>query len=406
MRIGVIGGGASGMMAAGIAAKNGADATLFEKNEKLGKKLFITGKGRCNITNNCEKDEFFKNIVNNSKFLMSAFSKFSNHDTYNFFSEFLNLKVERGNRVFPESDKSSDVIKALDEFLKSNNVKVLLNSNVLKITLNGDKFLVSTKNCDYIFDKVVIATGGISYSKTGSSGDGYKFAKILGHNIIDLKPALVPIECDMTDIKGLAGLSLKNVTASVEKDGKALASEFGEMLFTHEGVSGPIILTLSSKINRADLSNCYLCIDFKPALTHKELDARILRDFEKFSNKQFKNALDELLPKSLVPKMIEYVKIPEERQINSITSLEREKLVNSLKEFKIEILKLGKLDEAIVTAGGVDVLEINPKTLESKIVKNLYFCGEIIDCDALTGGFNMQIAFSTGYCAGFSSANI
>lgn len=406
MKIAVIGGGASGMMAAGIAARNGALVTLFEKNEKLGKKLFITGKGRCNITNYCESEEFFKNVVNNSKFLMSAISRFSSFDTFNFFSRYLKLKVERGNRVFPESDKSSDVIKALTEFLEVNKVNVLLNSNIFKIALNNDKFLVSDKNNDYVFDKIIVATGGMSYSRTGSCGDGYNFAKKLGHSIIDIKPALVPFECDFTDIKGLAGLSLKNVTASVEKCSKKIASEFGEMLFTHEGVSGPIILSLSSKINRIDLTECYLSIDIKPALNDRELDARVLRDFEKFSNKQFKNALDDLLPKSLIPKIIEYTQISGEKQVNLITAPERRKLVKSLKDFKIKILKLGSLDEAIITSGGVNVLEINPKTMESRIVKNLYFCGEILDCDALTGGFNMQIAFSTGYVAGLSAANM
>ena len=405
MKICVIGAGASGMMAAGTAAKNGADVTLIDGNEKIGKKIFITGKGRCNLTNYCDSVEFFENVITNPKFLMSAYARFSSYDTFEFFSNYTELKVERGNRVFPKSDKSSDIIKAMQSFLQENKVNLVLNTKVLNIKNYDNRFCVITKNSEYIFDKIIIATGGKSYSKTGSCGDGYQFAKNLGHKIIDIKPALVPVECDIKFIENLAGLTLKNVTAKIIKDGKTQASEFGEMLFTHTGVSGPIILSLSSKINRVDLSDSYISLDLKPALTYEELDARILRDFEKYNKKLFKNALDDLLPKSLIPKIIEYSKIDENREVNSVTVREREKLADALKNFKIKILSLGSLEEAIITSGGVDIEQINPKTMESKLVEGLYFCGEVINCDALTGGFNMQIAFSTGYSAGYFATN-
>jgi len=403
MKIGVIGAGPAGMMAAIEASKNGAAVTIFDKNEKCGKKLYITGKGRCNLTNYCEIPEFLQNVVNNGKFLMSALSRFSPRDTYNFFEKHLPLKIERGNRVFPQSDKSSDVLKVFNKLLTENKVIVKLNENVLNVKPSGSEFLIDTKDNQYVFDKVIIACGGQSYKGTGSTGDGYKFAKKLGHNIIDIKPALVSLLTEKTYIAGLAGLTLKNVLASVEYNGKTY-SEFGELLFTHDGVSGPIILTLSSKINRFCLDNLCLSIDFKPALDFKALEERVRSDMEKYKQKQFKNSLFDLLPKNLVPNFIKYVKIEDEKESSFVTAAERTKIVWALKNFKLKILGLDDVENAIITSGGVDTREINPKTMESKILKNLYFCGEVIDCDALTGGFNMQIALSTGVSAGYFSS--
>ena len=403
MRIGVIGAGPSGMMAAIIASKNSADVTIFDKNEKCGKKLYITGKGRCNLTNYCDEQEFLQNVVNNSKFLMSAINRFSPVDVYNFFEKHLLLKIERGNRVFPKSDKSSDILKIFNKLLSVNKVNVKLNENVLNIESSDSGFLIETKSAQYVFDKIIVACGGKSYKGTGSTGDGYIFAKKLGHNVIDCLPGLVPIRLEKTYIEGVTGLSLKNVLANVEFNGQKF-SEFGEMLFTHDGVSGPIILTLSSKINRLCLDSLYLSIDFKPALDFKALDERIKKDLERYKLKAFKNSLFELLPKNLVPNFIKYVKIDSEKESSFITLEERHKIVLALKDFKLKITGLDDIENAIITSGGVDVKEINPKTMESKITNNLYFCGEVIDCDALTGGFNMQIALSTGYCAGHFSS--
>jgi len=403
MKIGIVGAGPAGMMAAYTASKNGADVTVFDKNEKCGKKLYITGKGRCNLTNYCEVSEFLQNVVRGGKFLMSAINRFSPFDAYNFFEKYLPLKIERGNRVFPQSDKSSDIIQAFNKLLTESGAAVKLSDSVLNIAKSGSSFLIDTLKNQYVFDKVIIACGGESYKETGSTGDGYKFAKKLGHNIIDTVPALVPMVLEKTYIENLAGLSLKNVTASV-KYGRQTFSEFGEMLFTHNGVSGPIILSLSSKINRLKLDGLYLSVDFKPALDVKTLEERVKKDLDKYKLKQFKNSLFDLLPKNLVPNFIEYVKIDNDKESSFITAQERQKIVLSLKDFKLKILSLEDIGQAIVTSGGVDVNEINPKSMESRLLQNLYFCGEVLDCDALTGGFNMQIALSTGYCAGYFSA--
>ena len=403
MKIGIVGAGPSGMMAANIASKNSADVTIFDKNEKCGKKLYITGKGRCNLTNYCKEDEFLQNVVSGEKFLMSAINRFSPIDTFNFFEKHVPLKIERGNRVFPQSDKSSDVLKVFNKLLAESKATVKLNENVLSVKSSGSKFLIDTSQNQYVFDKVIIACGGQSYKGTGSTGDGYNFAKKFGHKIIEIKPGLVPMLLEKTYIDGLAGLSLKNIAASVEYNGRNYY-EFGELLFTHEGVSGPVILTLSSKINRLSLDNLYLSIDFKPSLDFKTLEERVKKDLEKYKLKAFKNSLFDLMPKNLVPNFIKYVKIDEGKESSFITIEERRKIVSALKDFKLKITGLDDIENAIITSGGVDVKEINPKTMESKIIKDLYFCGEVIDCDALTGGFNMQIALSTGYCAGHFSS--
>ena len=394
-KIAVIGGGPAGMMAAISAAESGADVTLYEKNDKLGKKLFITGKGRCNLTNACDVRDIFGNIVNNSKFLYSAIYSFTNEDTVSFFEERgLRLKEERGQRIFPESDKSSDVIKVLEKAVRDAGVKVRLKSNISSI--DGLKE-----------DAVIIATGGLSYPSTGSTGDGYTFAKKMGHEVISPEPALAPIICKEQWIRQLEGLSLKNVAVKITdwKD-DALYSDFGEMLFTSKGVSGPVILSTCSvcgrHINRK--GDCTLHIDLKPALDAEQLDARILRDFEREQNKDFRNSLGGLLPRKLIPVIVGLSGIDPYKKVNSITREERQQLASLLKDFRLEISKTADFNEAIVTSGGVNVKEINPKTMESKLKKNVYFAGEVMDVDAFTGGFNIQIALSTGYLAGRSAA--
>lgn len=399
MNICIIGGGAAGLMAAALLSKTKNNIVLFEKNEKLGKKLYITGKGRCNFTNNCTNDEFIKNVVTNSKFLYSAINSFTPQDVISFFeSRGLKTKCERGNRMFPESDKSNDVIKTLSNF--SSNVHVFLNTTVTNlICSDGEIKGVKTTNGEYEFDTVIIATGGVSYASTGSTGDGYKFAKSIGHSIVEPKPALVGMLSTDKYCKAMEGLSLKNVRVSAFVSQKEVGSEFGEMLFTANGVSGPCILTLSSKICRKDLSDCFISIDLKPALTESMLDERILRDFTKYNGKFFKNSLDELLPKSMIPIIIEKSGIEPDKKVNQITVKERQILVNLLKDFRLNISGLAPFSQAVITSGGVSVKEINPKTMESKKVKNLYFVGEVLDVDALTGGFNLQIAFSTAKSA-------
>lgn len=414
----IIGGGASGMLAS-VFASEYSEVILLEKNEKLGKKLYITGKGRCNLTNCAPDNEFFENVVSNPKFLYSAIKSFNSEKLMEFFTKKgLQLKVERGNRVFPFSDKSNDVIKTLQNAM-TNKVDIHLSEKVIDWEISDNRITqIITDKGKYQCDKVIIATGGNSYQLTGSTGDGYALAQKAGHNIIPIKPALSAIITRyVLDINGgkhtldtlskVQGLSLKNVRASiVNKDSKkVLYTEFGEMLFTSQGVSGPIILTLSSRINRMDLNNIILSIDLKPALNVETLDTRVLRDFEIYNNKQFKNSLNQLLPTSLIPFIIPLSGISGEKQVNSISKKERMDFVYLLKNLTFMLYGLDNLDRAIITAGGVDTKEINPKSMRSKLIDNLYFAGEIIDVDALTGGFNLQIAFATAYLAGSNSDN-
>ena len=395
MKIAIIGGGPSGMMCAIKAAEN-HQVTIFEKNEKLGKKLFITGKGRCNLTNYCDEREFLKNMVNNSNFMYSSIYSFSPFTTYYYFEELgLPLKVERGNRVFPLSDKSSDVIKAYEKKLKDLGVKVHLNFEIKSIEKVGEEFILNGREK---FDKVVIATGGISYKLTGSTGDGYKFAKNFGHKIINQVPGLIGI--NSKNNFSLAGLTLKNVELKVIKDKKIISNEFGEMLFTHRGISGPIVLTTSSKINR--LKDFEMFLDLKPALEPEKLDARILRDFSENQNKNIENVMRSLLPKDLISYVLYSAGISGDEKVNQITKIERENLVKTIKNFELKFDSLDDIDRAIVTSGGIDVKDIDPKTMESKKVSGLYFIGEVLDLDGLTGGFNIQIANSTGYSCGIN----
>lgn len=403
MRVGIIGGGPAGMMAAIEAAKCGNTVTLFEKNEKLGKKLYITGKGRCNITNDILPNDFLLNVVSNPKFLFSSIYNFTPYDTEDYFKNLgVDLTVERGGRVFPTSNKSSDFIKAFTKDLEKHNVTVKLNSKVNKIITKDNRVVgLEVNNEIFDFEKVIISTGGLSYPLTGSTGDGYTFSRKLGHTVIDTAPALVPINLTSKAVSKLAGLSLKNVSLSVyTKDNRLISTKFGEMLFTHTGISGPIVISTSSLINRLDLKGMYVSIDLKPALDEEKLDNRILRDFEELKNKDFKNSLNKLLPKSLIPVIIELSNIDENKKINQISTEERLRLVKLLKDLRFNISSLGGYNEAIVTAGGVNTKEINPKTMESKIIKNLFFAGEVIDVDAYTGGYNIQIALSTGVLAG------
>lgn len=397
----IIGGGASGMLCAYYCALAGDNVTILEKNEKLGKKLFITGKGRCNLTNDCSREEFLKNVITNSKFMYSAINSFDSEKTISLFESFgLKLKTERGRRVFPLSDKSSDVIKTLSAMLESQGVTINLNETVVKIDYFGENnFKIITNLDEYECQKVVVCTGGISYSSTGSTGDGYKFAINFGHKIIPPKQALCPIELEEVWCKELMGLSLKNVTLTLYNKEKVVYSELGEMLFTHYGISGPIVLSASSYLNKFDKKDLRLVLDLKPALSMQQLDDRILRDFLKYKNKEIQNSLDDLLPKSLIKTIIDLSSIDPKKKNQIITKQERLSLVNSLKNINLTIKKLRPFEEAIITSGGVDCKEINPKTMESKLCKGLFFAGEVIDVDAKTGGYNLQIAFSTAYVA-------
>ncbi len=403
MKVAIVGGGASGMMCAVMLAQNGAEVTLIEKNERLGKKLFITGKGRCNLTNYCDLPDFFANVVTNEKFMTSALYGFSPKDTYDFFqNNGLKLKIERGNRVFPNSDKSGDVIKCLERLLKSNSVNILLNTCVKNIeAIDGDVKAVILQNGEKVLaDKVVVATGGVSYCATGSTGDGYVWAKALGHSIVEPKPALVPILLE--ENHGLQGLSLKNVEASVIRDGKKLFSQFGEMLFTHSGVSGPIILSLSSLINKHYNKGRFdakysLSIDLKPALSVDILQNRLIREFSQRSNVELKNILPALMPKSLVSEILKKSKLNERQVVNGVTKEQRERLIFAIKNLTFSIKGLENINAGIITSGGIDCKQVNPKNMMSKLINNLYFIGEVLDVDALTGGFNLQIAFSTAH---------
>lgn len=400
-RVAVIGGGASGMIAA-IRASENNEVVLFEKNEKLGKKIYITGKGRCNVTNDCEKEEFLHSVVSNPKFLMSALNNFTPQDLMDFLeTNGLTLKVERGNRVFPLSDKASDVTAVFAKKMKECGVDVRLNEKVDEISvLDGSVNGVKTEKEFIPFDKVIVCTGGRSYPSTGSTGDGYKFAAKAGHTVVTPVPSLVGLNLKGDDFKSCQGLSLKNVELSVFRGEKKIFSDFGEMLFTHFGISGPIVLSSSCVLCRENLSNIKIAIDLKPALTKEKLDERLLRDFEANSNKNFINVLPSLVPKSLNELIIRRTGISANRKINGITSAERDRIVSALKELTFSVASLRPFEEAIVTSGGVSVKEINPKTMESKLIKGLYFAGEVLDVDAFTGGFNLQIAFSTGVAAG------
>ena len=401
----VIGGGAAGMFAAIFAAYNGNEVHLFEKNEKLGIKLFITGKGRCNITNASDMDTLFGSVVTNSKFLYSSFYGYTNQDVIDFFERIgVATKVERGNRVFPVSDHSSDVIAGLSRELKNLGVEIHLRSEVTKVVGKETFEYIVLKNGKKVEgDACIVATGGFSYQTTGSTGDGYGFARELGHQVTEILPSLVPLVIKEDYVRELQGLSLRNVEATIYDDKKILYHDFGEMLFTHFGVSGPLMLSASSYIaKKVKEKGLKLVIDLKPALTMEQLDQRVLRDFEENINKQFKNAVQKLFPSKLIPVILAVSEIDPEKKVNLITKEERQQFVNLIKNFTFTITGLRDFNEAIITKGGVHVKEINPATMESKLVQNLYFVGEVLDLDALTGGFNLQIAWSTGYSAGSS----
>ncbi|MEG2349611.1 MAG: NAD(P)/FAD-dependent oxidoreductase [Hungatella sp.] len=400
----VIGGGAAGMIAAIAAAGCGHEVHIYEKNEKLGKKVYITGKGRCNVTNACDMETLFQNMVSNPKFLYSSLYGFNNHDMMDLLEENgCPLKVERGNRVFPVSDKASDVIHALSHRLKELRVAVHDHEEVKELWIGEGRCLgVLLKKGEKVdADAVIVATGGLSYPTTGSTGDGYRFAKAAGHTVTECSPALVPFETSETVVKDLQGLALKNITATLYDGGKEVYREFGEMLFTHFGVSGPVLLSASSYAARIlKKRSLILSIDLKPALSVEQLDVRILRDFEEFTNKQFKNALVHLYPAKLVPVMVERSGISPEKKINEITREERGRIIEATKNFRLTLIGLRDYKEAIITQGGVSVKEVNPATMESKRLPGLYFAGEVLDLDGVTGGFNLQIAWSTGWSAG------
>lgn len=397
----IIGAGASGSMAGIQAARRGASVLLIEKNEKLGKKLYITGKGRCNLTNNSDIQTHLNNTIRGAKFMNGAIRRFTPSDTMEVFEPYVALKTEHGNRVFPVSDKSSDIISALNKMLIDAGAEIALNTTVEKLEKKDEIFNILCKNnIKYQAYSVLIATGGVSYSATGSTGDGYNFAKAFGHTIVEPKPALVPIIVK-ENVKDIEGLSLKFVEASVEIDGKIIEREFGEMLFTNNGVSGPIILTLSSKINRHNLNNAKLYIDFKPKLSVEMLDEKFVREFKEFAKKNVSTYLKTLLPSSIIPHFMTKYGILD-KKVSELSKIDRNILIKGLKKFDLSINFLDNIEKAIITSGGVDLTEVSPKNYESKLVPNLYFAGEVLDIDALTGGFNLQIAFSSGFVVGDS----
>lgn len=407
----IIGGGAAGMMAAIAAAQNGCHVDLFEKNEKLGKKIYITGKGRCNVTNASDMETMLNQVVTNRKFLYSAFYRFTNEDMMKLLEQCgCPLKVERGNRVFPVSDKSSDVISALQGELKRLHVSIHLRKEVQQLLTSSNS--ESENVCSgiqladgkkYYADAVIVATGGISYPSTGSTGDGYRFAKAVGHRITEQRPALVPLTVQEAWVKELQGLSLRNVEVTIFSGKKKLYQEFGEMLFTHFGVSGPAVLSASSIVGKKlEKQPLTMQIDLKPALSEEQLDARILRDFNAAKNKQFKNALGGLYPAKLIPVIIRLTEISPDKPVNEILRPERQKIISITKKLSLTLTGVRDYNEAIITQGGINIKEINPTTMESKLVSGLYFVGEVLDLDALTGGYNLQIAWSTGYAAGNS----
>lgn len=402
----VIGGGPAGMFAALFAARNGHKVTLIEKNEKLGKKLYITGKGRCNITNAGDMEDLFDHVVSNPKFLYSAFYSFDNQMVISFFEEHgLSTKVERGNRVFPVSDHSSDVIAALQRALLSQKVEILLYTKVERLLVEEEciKGVVLSNKKELYADAVIVATGGLSYPTTGSTGDGYRFAEESGHRIKNTTPSLVPFEVKENWCRDLQGLSLKNIRIAIKKEKKTVYDDFGEMLFTHFGVSGPVILSASAAIRPEEIEKgLSLFIDLKPALDEDTLDKRVLKDFEEAKNKQFKNAVSHLFPAKLIPVMIELSGIDPDKKVNEISKEERKAFVHLIKNLELTITGTRGFKEAIITKGGVSVKDVNPSTMESKLIRGLHFCGEVLDLDAYTGGYNLQIAWSTGYLAGIS----
>ena len=403
----VVGGGAAGMMAAVFAARNGQNVQLLEKNEKLGKKLFITGKGRCNITNAADIEDLFTAVTSNPKFLYSGFYSFTNQQVIDFFEELgVKTKIERGERVFPVSDHSSDVIAAFSRELKLLGVSVSLHTEVRELLCEQDKVcgVLLTNGKKMKADAVIVATGGISYPSTGSTGDGYRFAKETGHRVTELLPSLVPMEVRQWYAKELQGLSLRNIEIRITDGKKKLYEEFGEMLFTHYGVTGPVILSASSVVGKTlRKKELTLHIDLKPALSEEQLDKRILRELDANHKKQYKNSIDSLFPAKLKPIMIELSEIEPEKKVNEITKEERQRLVHLIKDFTMTLTGLRSYNEAIITKGGVSVKEIDPGTMESKKMKGLYFAGEVLDLDAVTGGYNLQIAWSTGYLAGINA---
>lgn len=405
----VIGGGAAGMMAAIRAAENGNQVTLLEQNEKLGKKLYITGKGRCNITNDCDTEELLKHVVRNSKFLYSAFYSFDSRQVMEFFEKYgLAIKTERGGRVFPQSDHSSDVIRTLQNIMKQEKIDIQLRTKAADILIEDGDFrkVVGVRLADGTkleAERVIIATGGCSYQSTGATGDGYRFAESLGHTVVEQQPSLVPFETAESWVKDLQGLSLRNVSVRIKLGQKLLFEDFGEMLFTHYGVSGPLLISASSLINDyMEKMPLTMEIDLKPALSEEQLDKRILRDFEENQNRLFKNALSKLFPTKLIPVIIRLSSIESEEKVNIITREQRMDFIRLIKHFPLTLQRFRGFDEAIITRGGIRIKEVNPSTMESKLVSGLYFAGEVLDLDALTGGFNLQIAWSTGYLAGDS----
>ncbi|MBS6396587.1 MAG: NAD(P)/FAD-dependent oxidoreductase [Clostridiales bacterium] len=401
----IIGGGAAGMMASVFAARRGLGVHVYEKNEKLGKKLYITGKGRCNLTNACDMEELLASVKSNPKFLYSAFYGFTNQDTMNFFEqEGLRIKTERGNRVFPESDRSADVLDTLRRAMKQAGVQVHLHTEVKRLSGEKGRFCLELSDDQMVWtDEVFVATGGISYASTGSTGDGYRIAEAFGLKVTDTCPSLVPFNIREEFVKELQGLSLKNISIRILDGKKVLYEEFGEMLFTHFGISGPLVLTASSvcgkKVREKELK---LILDLKPALTAEQLDARVLREFEEAKNKQFKNVIPALFPAKLVPVMLKLSGVAPDKKVNEITREERGQLLRCIKELELTITGLRGYNEAIITKGGVSVKEIHPATMESKKVPGLYFIGEVLDLDAVTGGFNLQIAWSTAWAAAMS----
>ena len=403
-RICVIGGGAAGMMAAGTAKLFGAEVTVFENTDRLGKKLAITGKGRCNVTNDSAIQEFLENVTRNPRFLYSALNAFTPTDTINFFDNLgVKIKVERGKRAYPESDKAKDIVDAMKKYCSDSEV---IYNKVTEIKKQEDgSFSVTAANKRYTFDSVILASGGKSYPLTGSDGSGYRLAMKLGHKITELTPSLIPIESGSDLCKRMQGLSLKNVAIKItDENKKLLYTDFGEMMFAHFGVTGPVILSASAHLRGVDISKLTLSIDLKPALDEKTLDQRLLSDFAAKSNRDFRNSLGDLLPSKMIEPFIDVTGIDERKKVNLITKEERRKILDTLKNFEIPLSKFRPIEEAIITSGGVDVKDISPKDMQSKLVAGLYFAGEIIDVDAYTGGFNLQIAFSTGYLAGKCAA--
>lgn len=401
----IIGAGAAGMMAASVAADRGLDVTLVEKNNRVGRKILITGKGRCNITSDCEIEELIENVPTNGKFLYSAFYTFTNDDVISMFENLgVKTKTERGKRVFPESDKAHDVANALEKQIKNKKVDMILNAKVDKIVCRDNKIekVILNNKKEIKCESVIIATGGLSYPLTGSTGDGYKFAKSVGHTVTDIKPSLIGMEVQEKFVEELEKLSLRNIAISVyNSKNKKVYDDFGELEFTKYGLDGPVIKSASCRMKDTSKENYKIAIDLKPALDEEKLDKRIQKDFQKYTNKKFEKALDDLLPKKLIPIIIKLSEIDKELVVHQISREQRKKLVHVLKNFTFTLKRYRPIDEAIITSGGIKVSEINSSTMESKLVEGLFFAGEVIDVDAYTGGFNLQIAFSTGYLAGY-----